>query len=1048
MRKRLLSLLLVACMVLPLVPVMVIPATAANAGFTTTFERGNENWPTFNLPAADGSTTYEWDGYSLDGLSYGTNSSVATPTWADTWVIGSKPVTVNADKTVTVGSAFNPYDRLALTSSSDVNIGDSTGAWGSTSASGGGVFLRGGLNNVWTAGVNYSGSGNDRTYNTYKSTSALRYKVPNTGVISIDLETAFYATNGIYLAILHNGVEIERVVNDNSAEHNLYYYGETGWVKNDDYTVKAYDGVVVDLAVAQGDTIEFVVVANVKFDINNYTEVGVGSFVYDYGKRGPKDLSVSITWEDGWTYQHIDSWNSDVPVNVISSDKANKLSFYRWYDANDNGKEHMATGIDGEGYYGKINPYLMQESTANILATDTLEQAFEKYCAYFKKTNMIDYSGNWSIVEINKDHTETSPIMYGGWFSMKNIYSVGKSSSGLVRVDICDTQAWVSEKQLDAMFADLWNDMVDFEKTHNVRTGTTAGDIRVKAVAEMSTLQCLAFHVNSGATLGSGDAMSNPFWLRPNNAYNKGGAGALVWTAPEAGVVSLNIKNMNFVHDHGNKDFKYALMLNDVFLIEPTVIDAGSEDSINAMKEAVAAEEALVAAGDQLKIVIYRSDAGKCTRVKFNVSASLNPDRVGVKYVRGDEILATYIVDKGAAFPQLQGYPDFGAAGYVIDGVYATELPETVTGAITVSDYYINTYASMEIADRYAINLYVEADSDALEAGVYVNNQKITGRKQANGLWKVTVCNVNARDLLTAKATFQAYQMYADGYRLSAGSKTVTGVDLINVYLDGNYSDSVKNMATAVRDYAYVADVIFSGAADIPNGNGAPQIKESLKGKYTIAGNYLSGERDVFLATVQQMSIAGYVPSYAGSSFPDSVFVPSPDVTKYDKVEFGYLYETDNKMTALEGDYYFSAVALNHEDRVGFVLKIEGNNGDIADLRVGGKYKVLATPIGSPKQKDFYDAFAYTDSKKDSVSIVINGIPAARYDQDFNFTLVEVTAYDADGKVAAYKEVSATLTYSVEAWAIQTFEFAKASKMGYLASALYWLCQAANDYQG
>lgn len=61
MKKRILSLLMAVCMVAALVPALLVSVTAAeNAGFTTAFEFGGENWPTYN--AAAGSTEFEYHG--------------------------------------------------------------------------------------------------------------------------------------------------------------------------------------------------------------------------------------------------------------------------------------------------------------------------------------------------------------------------------------------------------------------------------------------------------------------------------------------------------------------------------------------------------------------------------------------------------------------------------------------------------------------------------------------------------------------------------------------------------------------------------------------------------------------------------------------------------------------------------------------------------------------------------------------------------------------------------------------------------------------------
>lgn len=1029
MRKRLLSLLLVACMVLPLIPVAVLPALAAEGTgtYTTTFAPTSDNYPTFEGVTKNPNGTYTLP----SGWATG---SKAAATYHGNWEVGQKPVTVTAEDAYgptayEIGEGFTPYAYGIGGSATEMILSNSTAYWDKD----GGLYITGSAG-LWLNGMPYStkvsgantSDSNTRSCTDAKNVSAARYTAEYTGTVTIDIDSISFFTKYVSLIIMHNGEIVYsytptaedtcvRWVEGGTASHGMMDTNGNG------FATKTIDNAVT-LDVKTGDKIEFISACDPKNDYDDdSTEANTNSqpFYYQTSKRGLRDASYTITYAEGYYYEEFPAdyvWTG-ADTYTYPSTTSDSLRFMTWYKADNTPLSYGAT-LE-EGCYAMINPLLKTETTAGILDTDSYEVAYEKFCAYLKKAASIKYTGAWSMGAMT-DSGIYEPIVAMGYVSTHNLYNV--TSSG--KVGGWDGQYWVTSSMFDAMMAEMWNEAI------YQPTGSTVADIKVAYNAEMKKITG-----NPGGALASSDNKSvahaninaNGFFTRPSNI----GAGAYTFTAPKAGAVTLDISNMQFIHDHGVTVFDWGVAVNGEFIIPRESVDASDAGALAAMQAKIAALEIGVSAGDQISICTWRNN-GKCTRLNAQITATLDPNRFEVAYVSGDDVLLSKLVNRGDALPTLVGYPNFGATGYIVNGEYAAELPATVEGNMTIADYYITSTASISITSKYAINVYVQADDDAIEAGVMVGGRKMAGKKQADGSWKVPVMDVIARDLLTAEVSYAAYQLYADGYRISAAETTVNAKNLLNAYVNGDYNDSVKALAQSVLDYAEISDNWFNNTT-VSNTSG---VKERLKGNpYTISGNHMSGPNDVYLATIQYVS-TGVLPTYKGA-FAGTEFTPDPRVTEANKVTYGYAEGVD-PTDADQYKYYFSAVTLNLEEQIGFALRIKSNPGaTVNDLRAGGKYAVMVESTGNTV---YYDAFVYADASKGDMAIVVDGIPASLYDQNFKFTVVEE---QEDGSYAA---VSATLTYSVDAWCIGNFTFSSGDKISYLAQAIYLLRQAANNY--
>ena len=313
--------------------------------------------------------------------------------------------------------------------------------------------------------------------------------------------------------------------------------------------------------------------------------------------------------------------------------------------------------------------------------------------------------------------------------------------------------------------------------------------------------------------------------------------------------------------------------------------------------------------------------------------------------------------------------------------------------------------------------------------------------KQANGKYKVELAAINAGDLLDAEYTYYAYQYHNDGsYRLSKKATTVNTGAMLDAYVDGETDTATKNMADAIRDYAYIADIYFNNKA-LPSHD---PVKHELKGdwNYTITNgvcgstNYDSGLYDVMLATLKKYSVEGYEPKYTNPSFQNKEtgefdkFVDAPNIFPANKVEWGF---GDQNPTDAAFKYAINGVTLNLAENVGFAIKIAANGAnDIAALADGFQVKVT---VGNGVVH-YYDAFVYVDETKSEVAVVVDGVPAGFFDQDYTFTVV-----DANGNA-----VSATYTYSVLAWIVNEYQFGNGSVKMYLVRALYRMGLMAEEY--
>ena len=1023
MQKKIVSLLLVACMMLAMLPALALPMFAAEETYVTSFGENSDNYPTWDM-----------------------DTKVAT--LPEPWYVGALAVTATKTNAtdfgpITFGTGFTPYTTVEVNGVGGISD-TAANAWVSRTDGRGGAFGVGHSNydsykNLMLMGVNYdSVTANERTVQSFYNTPSVRYVAEYSGTVDITFDVGYAQPNGTTLTVLKNGVVIGTF----------------------DHGTKT--GTIEDVAVMMGDVIDFASTPDLNYDYDSYAAAGYDSFDYQKGKRGLRVNEFAVEFAAGYYTPDIGmgELNAEI-VHALDTTSINapERYFFAWYKKDGTRIPAGQAGHLNADCYAVINPYLVENGIVN--ADDTYKVAIEKYRVWLKNSIKVNYTGNWSIGEIQSG-TDYQAFLCPAFLGEKNPYMLRKASAGIVVAEF-GANRLISERQFDKMF-DSWY-AAGFQGTvtqnNTIPTATTVvGDIKIvyneNLLPSGSQGNGMAYAPTTiGATGGVENAwynnVGNAFWVRPGSTSTTSTnwqAGAITYTAPATGVVKFDAHAVKFYASNVNSgvttnlDTKVAVFINGVQKTAWATIDNKNGNNPADQLDALIATmgTTVVYAGDEVQFVCVR-DATGGTHVAMSIEAFLDTSKLPVVYKSGDNVLMQVIAKKGDALPVLEGFGSFGSSGYMVNGVYTTELPLTVEEGLLIEDFSIDTAASIAIAGDFYVNVYVDGGETVTAAGLIVNGIVVPGEKQANGNYKVVVTAVNAADLLDTTIKYFAYQYHDDGsYRLSKVATTVNTGDMLDEYVDGETDTATKNMADAIRDYAYMANLYFTNGTLDANAS----IKNELKGPFTILNgqngsnhtNYDSGLYDVMLATLKKYSVEGYVPAYTNQNYKDPVtgqldtFVDAPNIFPANKVEWGF---GDQNPTDAAFKYNINGVTLNLTENVGFAIKIAANgSNDVAALADGFQVKVT---IGNGIVH-YYDAFVYVDETKSEVAVIVDGVPAGFFDQDYTFTVV-----DANGNA-----VSATYTYSVNAWIVNEYQFGNGSVKMYLVRALYRMGLMAEEY--
>ena len=759
--------------------------------------------------------------------------------------------------------------------------------------------------------------------------------------------------------------------------------------------VKVMDYVTIDITA--NDAVDKFNAALADLEIGVYPGDKI-ALVFSRSNGNPY-LAVDATVEVDTNRKPPEVWSgsaSNATENIV---KDGTEFFFQWYE----GGVKLAVGATiSETAACKVNPLLIEKGI--IAADDTVREAFNKWTAYLKENSELTYNGAWEID--NYAAGKLAPLAYYDYYNNRSPFCVNNG-----KVIGVEDGYWVVETGFDRVMNGLWNCMARSMKGNEI-------------VSEVALpLAGLYTSVVSPAAYETGGMMKPGYTLYTGSDPKGGRELAYTWTSHAAGVALFDVQSIS-----GNGSLQFNVLLNGRELLPNYVqIDLSAADAAAKINEVIAGLEIPVFKGDKVSIVFARI-ANVSKTVKAVIKGGLDDSRFPVVYKKNGVILQQSIANLGDPVPALSNAPDYGLLGYRVNDVYCKTLPETVTEFMVIEDYQIKTAANITITSKYAINVFVEGGEGVIGAGVILNNEMIEGEKQADGTYKVVVTSVNANALRNASVTYTPYQIDEEGYRVDRFEKTVSAFDLLNAYVEGDYDKTTKDLAQGVLDFSVALNAFLT------NVDASADVKLRLRGEETIPGVPLSGKNEIYLGTLKYIS-TGEVPKYISNN-QDKVFVADPTVTEEDKVKIGYA-EGVNPLSS-EYKYAIKAVTLNLEEKIGFAFRVIANGRNtVSDLREGGVYKLRSF---DGKRYAYYDAFLYEGADKSAKAIVVDGVPASRYYQDFEFDIVEL---QEDG---TYKAVSATMTYSVKAYSVQTYRFGDWGYKPMLAQALFRLCVHAQAY--
>lgn len=725
------------------------------------------------------------------------------------------------------------------------------------------------------------------------------------------------------------------------------------------------------------------------------------TLVFGIGTSSRPTITVSASVEVDTTRKPPEVWSGSEYNATIETIKDSTNAFFVWQD----GAVTVNTGATlPSTAVCVVNPALV--SAGIIAADDTVKEAFDKWTAYLKESAKITYNNAWEIH--NYGGGKFVLLEYYNYYNNRSIFRINADRN---KVTGLENAYWTTEAGINNIISGMWSCVLkSLSGTEKI------GDVALKT-SEVYT-GVVTPHTYTQSALMEGTA----FTITPGTTPNGGREAAYTWTSHGVGVAQFDVQSIS-----GNGTLQFNVLLNGKAQMADYVkIDLTAANAAEQMNEIISALEIPVFEGDKVSIVFARVSGGQT--VKAVIKGGLDDSRFPVVYRKNGENLGTFIAKLGDPIPELINAPDFGVFGYRINDEFYATLPETVTGPMIIESYQLKTSANITITSKYAINVFVEGGEGVIGAGVLVNGKMMDGEKQADGTYKVVVASVNANALRTASVTYVPYQIHEDGHHIDRYEKTVTALNLLNAYVNGDYDQTTKDLAQSVLDFTIALNAFQNGI------DASAEVKLRLRGEPTIPGVSLSGKNEIYLGTLKQIS-TGEVPKYISAN-QDQVFVADPTVTDADKVKIGYAEGVD----PLASEYKFAikAVTLNMEERIGFAFRVVANGrNSVSELREGGVYKLRSF---DGKRYAYYDAFLYEGSDKSAKAIVVDGVPASRYYQDYEFDIVEE---QADG---TYKAVSATMTYSVKAYSVQTYRFGDWGYKPMLAQALFRLCVYAQAY--
>ena len=496
------------------------------------------------------------------------------------------------------------------------------------------------------------------------------------------------------------------------------------------------------------------------------------------------------------------------------------------------GKRTVLTDTD----YATYNQVLIDQGV--FFADDPFNVVLEKYRAYLEGTGRLMYKNNWKLVTMDID-----PGKLGNYEEVHRsftcnygtIYGVINHSSGPRTNEQWEAYVmWGESVQADNL-ATMFEDWADKYVAPGEDGKIVFSEIRdIFASVQIPSFSNKWDWRGSGAnTLPGTDgghhiyAMAGALsaagymYTVPANTYGPASIKIDYATVPNSTFNNAYSKNGTIcIVKNGEAVWPAGAVFSDKATWSPlNKLADNSNYDIAPINEALANLKVEVAPGDELVVCVGREASnGNNVCVDLGLTVTIDKDYV-VEFQDSDGTTIGYGHGKsGAAFPALPYAAS--ANGFVVDGADATTLPATIT-ADTVVQYKdpvagnvttaVIEKASVSIASTFALNLFVKADPYAVAAGVYYGEdaEEVYGEKQEDGLYKVTIPNVAAKDMHKA-IEVTTFQDFVDERTFVADDATdVVPTDVLASYADSDATAAEKALAVAALDYAAAAKAFF-----------------------------------------------------------------------------------------------------------------------------------------------------------------------------------------------------------------------------------------------
>ncbi len=500
-----------------------------------------------------------------------------------------------------------------------------------------------------------------------------------------------------------------------------------------------------------------------------------------------------------------------------------------------------------------------------------------------------------------------SPVMYTDGLQYKNIFGLKVNETaftytGAYTNNLGTGGVWISENffdlQLQLMCAEIhYTSNNTFEEVTNfvIPWNTPINTFDETSDAEKWTYKTLsdyktgnkngeipyAWDANGGSWSKHGGSAPAPFSHSEKypeyNGYTmrpqQNGTAAIYYTVPadKYGKATLKLDRLYFGNDGAqNGHFLWTVMVDGVRLLDwidsnqsvpaSTFEYAGESDRVNAINTELAKLSISVEPGQKIAFCVRRTGS---TAVYVNpaLTITIDPDAKPVRRVQlasGGQVLSNDLVAIGDSLKDVislyngQAGTTFAANGCYVNGEWydaTAELPAVGIEDVVIDDLKISSSVNIEIGATYSINVYLPTVEGATAAGVKVNGVNIPATL-TDGQYKVTAKTAYAKDLLDTAVEYTPYYVINGKEAVSAASFDCNAKDLLHTYINGDYSQTAKDLAQAALDYATVAKAYFAGkTADAETLARLEQVNVTGEDGKTVT----AGEKYTFAAATLQI---------------------------------------------------------------------------------------------------------------------------------------------------------------------------------------------------